>query len=234
MSVGLAPGLAFSATGEDLALAASRDTLTTVVTQASKAPKITVTRAATGKVAIKKGKAYKLGAKTTAGKLSYKSSNKKVATVTSKGIVRAKKAGKTYRALVQCGTTAAGNCGVTFKVCDLETGKWTKLISYDLGYKDTGITSLGCFLENYLREQATEVRTAEWSNFRVKSRENSSWVAAKSAKMERQFETWPGSYSFGSDGSCFWAITSGVPKLCKPPANGTTFKVSKAKGGRPY
>ena len=45
---------------------------------------------------------------------------------------------------------------------------------------------------------------------------------------------WTGSYSFGSDDSCFWAITSGVPNLCKPPANGTSFSVSKAEGGQPY
>ena len=144
------------------------------------------------------------------------------------------KAGKKYRSLIQCGTTAAGNCEVTFKVCDLSTGKWTKLVSYDLGYKNTCITSPGCFLENYLRDQATEVRTAEWSNFRVKSHENGSWVTAKSAKMERQFYMWPGSYNFGSNDSCFWAITSGVPNLCKPPANGTSFSVSKAEKGQPY
>ena len=45
---------------------------------------------------------------------------------------------------------------------------------------------------------------------------------------------WPGSYSFGSDDSCFWAITSGVPNLCKPPANGTSFSVSKAESGQPH
>ena len=507
LSVGLAPGLAFSAEGESLTPAASSDAPTALMAQASKTPRITVTRAATGEVAIKVGETYKLGAKTTAGKLSYKSSNKKVATISSKGTIKAKKAGKvtiaitakngskkaskkvsvtvlpakkykavkkvtvllphknlrvgmteeavpelspskasnknvvytssnpkvltvsaagmvkaikpgkakvtvtscdnpkakvsvavevekrsllnrskwearmhlptnkqmnsyiatdrspyivcwpqfagtkkytefavdfkadsqprgtyvntgnwwmdisslkksytsvdtdegepgamyagfqvlengrkvaimsvwklflvdkngkksvlkakrtypekplvggdfggegtgiktmvdydweagkTYRSLIQCSTTAAGNCEVTFKVCDLETGKWTKLISYDLGYKDTCITSLGCFLENFIRDQAAEVRTAEWSNFRAKSREDGSWVTAKSAKMERQFEMWPGSYSFGSNSSCFWAITSGVPNLCKPPASGTSFTVSKAESGQPY
>ena len=144
------------------------------------------------------------------------------------------KAGNTYRALIQLGTTAAGNCEVQFSVCDLKTGEWTKLISYDLGYGDTYMKSMGCFLENYDRHEATEIRTAEWSNFRAKSREDGSWVSAKSAKMERQFEEWPGSYSFGSDGPCFWAITSGVPNLCKPPADGTIFNVSKAKSGQPY
>ena len=62
---------------------------------ATAAPALTVTRAATGKVAVKKGKAYKLGATATAGaKITYKSSKKSVATVTSKGLVKARKAGR--------------------------------------------------------------------------------------------------------------------------------------------
>ena len=107
------------------------------------------------------------------------------------------------------------------------------MISYDLGYGGTYIANLGCFLENYLVDYAAEVRTAEWSNFGVKDRDVGSWVSAKSAKMEQQFEEWTGSYNYGSDGSCFWAITSGVPSLCKPPANGKTFSVSKAEEGAP-
>ena len=142
-------------------------------------------------------------------------------------------AGKTYRALIQCGKTKAGNSTLVFKVCDLESGKWTKLIAYDLGYANSHMGKLACFLENYLPEFAAEVRTAEWSNYRAKSIDTDSWVSAKSAKMERQFEQWPGSYSFGSTDSCFWAITSGVPNLCTPPENGTLFKVTTAEEGSP-
>ena len=62
---------------------------------ATAAPSLTVTRAATGKVAVKKGTGYKLGATATAGaKITYKTSKKSVATVTSKGTVKARKAGK--------------------------------------------------------------------------------------------------------------------------------------------
>lgn len=143
-------------------------------------------------------------------------------------------AGRTYRALIECGETKAGNCEIAFSVCDLKTGKWTKLIAYDLGYGNTHIESTGCFLENFLAEYAADVRTAEWSNFKVKSLESGAWVTAKSAKMERQYEEWPGSYNFGSDDSCFWAITSGVPHLCdKPSANGQEFSVSKVAEGSP-
>ena len=143
-------------------------------------------------------------------------------------------AGKTYRALIQCGTTSKGNCEIVFSVCDLETDTWTKLIAYDLGYGNTCIKTLGCFLENYLPESAAAVRTVEWSNFRARSHDDGTWISAKSAKMERQFTSWQGSYNYGSDASCFWAITSGVPGLCdKPPANGKAFSVSKAAKGAP-
>ena len=144
------------------------------------------------------------------------------------------KAGRTYRALVQCGRTDAGNCELEFWVCDLKTGLWTKLVSYDLRYGNTCMTSLGCFSENFLVEHAAEVRTVEWSNFRVDSREQGRWVSAKSAILERQFNAWPGSYSYGSNATCFWAIATGVPNLCTPPANQKRFYVSKAQEGSPF
>lgn len=142
-------------------------------------------------------------------------------------------AGRTYRALIQCGQTEAGNCELAFSVCDLESGDWTKLVAYDLGYGDTSMEVVGCFLENYLPDYAAQVRTAEWGNFRAKLSETGSWDSAKSAKMERQFEAWTGSYNFGSTDSCFWAITSGVPELCAPPGNGTLFNVLEAAEGAP-
>ena len=92
LAVGLAPGFAIAADG-NLAVGQAGATQA-LTTQASSAPTVTVTRAATGKVAVEAGKSYKLGAKTTAGKLTYKSSKKTVATVSSKGVVKAKKAGK--------------------------------------------------------------------------------------------------------------------------------------------
>ncbi len=93
LTVALVPCLAFAA--ETNLAAGVTAGATTLTTQAASTPKITITRAATGKVAVKAGKSYKLGAKTTAGKLSYKSSSKKVATVSSKGVIKAKKPGKT-------------------------------------------------------------------------------------------------------------------------------------------
>ena len=55
---------------------------------------ITVKAASTGKVALAEGSSYKLQAKTTAGKLSYKSSNPSVVSVSKKGVLKAGKAGK--------------------------------------------------------------------------------------------------------------------------------------------
>ena len=91
LSIGLMPGMALAA-GGDLA---AGDTIGGVALEVQAAsPTLTLTRASTGKLAVKVGKAYKRGATTTAGKITYASSNKKVATVSAKGVVKAKKAGK--------------------------------------------------------------------------------------------------------------------------------------------
>ena len=65
------------------------------------------------KVTLKVGKTYRLKAFVDAGsvdKISFKSSNKKVATVSSKGLIKAKKAGS---ALI---TVTSGNKKKTCKV----------------------------------------------------------------------------------------------------------------------
>ena len=143
-------------------------------------------------------------------------------------------AGRTYRALIQCGQTAAGNCELVFWVCDLATGQWDQLVAYDLGYGSTCIDQVCCFLENYLVEYASEVRAVEWSNFRANSREAGTWVSATSACMERQFDSWVGSYAYGSDGACFWAVTTAVPNLCEAPPNGERYYVSDVLEGSPF
>ena len=142
-------------------------------------------------------------------------------------------AGRTYRALIQCGQTESGNCELTFWVCDLTTGQWDKLAAYDLGYGNTSILSIGCFLENFATDYAAEIRTTELSNFRANSLSEGGWVSATSALWERQFETWPGSYAYGSDDSCFWAVTSGIPNLCEPSAGLMRFTVDVAEEGAP-
>lgn len=71
--------------------------VTTVAPQPAEAAstlQVTVTRAASGKLTMRKGASYKLAAKASAGKLSYKSSKKSVVTVSKKGVLKARKAGR--------------------------------------------------------------------------------------------------------------------------------------------
>lgn len=88
------PSLEVSEEGDDLVTVEAGEPPLATKGASNATPVVTVTRATTGRIVLKVGKEYKLGAKTTVGKLSYKSSNKKVATVSTKGLVKAKKAGK--------------------------------------------------------------------------------------------------------------------------------------------
>lgn len=142
-------------------------------------------------------------------------------------------AGKTYRAIIHCGDTDAGTCELTFYVCDLSTGIWDKLVAYDLGYGNTFMTSACCFLEDFDTATAASPRTMELSNFRANSVEVADWVSATTAAMEENYE-YPGSYAYGSDGSHFWAITSGISGLCTIPEQGARFGVSEVLTGVPY
>lgn len=64
------------------------------IAEAAQSPTVSVTRAATGKLAIKSGASYKLSAKATKGaKLSYKSSKPSVVSVNKKGVLKAKRTG---------------------------------------------------------------------------------------------------------------------------------------------
>ena len=47
--------------------------------------------------------------------------------------------------------------------------------------------------------------------------------------MEENFE-YPGSYNYGSDDRCFWAIPPAIPGLCATPANHEQFLVSEEQG----
>lgn len=142
------------------------------------------------------------------------------------------KQGHAYRALIRCAQTDKGTCELAFFVMDLETGRWDELVAYDLGYGNTSITRAVCFLEDYLVNKASEVRTMELWNFRA-STGGGSWVPAYSAIMSQNYD-YPGSYNYGSDGTHFWAITSAIPGLCTIPSDGAQYSVSNAETGSPY
>ena len=124
------------------------------------------------------------------------------------------KDGQWYRMLLQCGKNPdTGNTTVEQWVCELATGKWTKLCVYDTGLKNTTfIGSTAFFLENYLPAYAGEVRSMELKNPRYCRASDGKWVNIDSAYMSSQGgkPRYEGSYNFGSEGERFWAITSGV------------------------
>ena len=138
-----------------------------------------------------------------------------------------------YRFLIQCGNNeATGNTSVEYWVMDLENKSWTKLSEFDIGTTDCAFTGhVGVFLENFQPSSSGDIRTMEFCNFRVYSQEGE-WVPIESGYFEENYHH-PGSYQYGSDGKCFWIITSGIPNLA-PKQNGETLTVKNSETGSPY
>lgn len=122
--------------------------------------------------------------------------------------------GRWYRMLLQCGkSTTTGNTTVEQWVRDLESGSWTKLCVYDLGFPGSCFEGdVAFFLENYISSLAGEVRTMEVKNPRIRLQSNGQWVNITEAHLSSQGgkPRYEGSYAFGVSGESFWAITSGV------------------------
>ena len=91
----VAMALALSPAAPVLAQAEGNASLQAQATTQSSKPTLVVKRASTGKLVLKKGTSYKLGATSSGAKLTYSSSKKKVAKVSSTGKVTAKKTGTT-------------------------------------------------------------------------------------------------------------------------------------------
>ena len=127
---------------------------------------------------------------------------------------------------------ATGNASVEYWVVDLETKAWTKLCEFDIGTTDFAFTgNVGVFLENFEPSSAGDIRTLEFCNFRVCNLEGN-WVPIESAYFEENYHH-PGSYQYGSDGKCFWIITSGIPNLA-PKQDGVTLTVKNSESGSPF
>lgn len=149
--------------------------------------------------------------------------------------------GKTYRMLMQMSTSSeTGNTVLTMWVCDLETARWTELVAFDLGYKSEYIKtwSLAGFMENYYTSRAGYVRNVSIFNVRGRDYRTGKWNAARSMRFtvnnSMSALDYGGSYNFGSDGSSFWIITSGVKGLCALPPSGSTYSVKYASTEDPY
>ena len=140
--------------------------------------------------------------------------------------------GHSYRALIQRSSPDGGTSHLALWICDLDTGAWTRLVEYDTGIRDVRMTRAVAFLENWDRAYAGDVRSMELSNVRVCSASTGAWVPVRTAYMERYLGV--GSWNFGVDGSCFWAITNGLPDRCSHPKDNTRFTVGTSAGGSPF
>lgn len=119
-----------------------------------------------------------------------------------------------YRMLLQSyPSPETGNTLVDQWVCDLETGKWTRMCCYDTGLKNSHfVGSVAFFLENYLPQYAGEIRSMEVANVRVRDLSTGQWRDIEGAYLTSQGgkPKYEGSYAFGSREDRFWMITSGV------------------------
>lgn len=119
-----------------------------------------------------------------------------------------------YRMLLQAYPSPdTGNTLVDQWVCDLETGKWTRMCCYDTGLKNSHfVGSVAFFLENYLPQYAGEIRSMEVANVRIRDLSTGQWRDIEGAYLNSQGgkPKYEGSYAFGSREDRFWMITSGV------------------------
>ena len=137
-----------------------------------------------------------------------------------------------YRALLQIGDNwDTRNAHIIFWVCDLESGAWTRLMEFELGYGEVYMTGFCSFLENYLPQFAGEVRSMVLSNCRAHPY-NSDWVGARSGYLLQNYEH-TGSYNFGVEGNKIWAITTGLSGRCRVPEEGW-YSISYMDGVSPY
>lgn len=146
-----------------------------------------------------------------------------------------------YRMLLQCSESAeTGTTLVEQWICDLETGEWTLLCRYDTGIPDSCFTGpVAFFLENFDNDYAGEVRSMEIANIRLRDASSGQWKCISSASIGSNggLPSYNGSYAYGSQGSRFWMITSGVGgdwyAEGRVPQN-KSFSVKGAQASSPY
>jgi len=119
-----------------------------------------------------------------------------------------------YRMHLICSTSPqTGNTVVDQWVCDLETGAYTLLCSYDTGVAGATFKgSTAIFLENFVTEYSGDVRTMEVCNAWYLDADTNQWYAIREAYIgsDGGLPRLEGSYSFGTADNRFWMITSGV------------------------
>ncbi len=127
------------------------------------------------------------------------------------------KPGKWYRFLMQCiNTPSNDNTEMWLWVGDIEAGKWTILCKFDLGAPNLNFKGNPyIFLENWQKSSAGEIRSLEFKNAKIYSPKDYKWLNIYSGyftdRADDENRCYSGSYSFGSDDTTFWMITTGVP-----------------------
>lgn len=144
------------------------------------------------------------------------------------------RAHKWYRMLLVCvDSETTGNTIVEQWLYDFAKNSWTKICAYDMGLPNLTFKGQTCvFLENFDKKYSGEIRTLEFKNARVYNHEKKKWIKIESAYLFKQFD-WPGSYQFGTDGSTYWIITTGVPN-CAESQKDVKLYVQGSESGKPY
>ena len=119
-----------------------------------------------------------------------------------------------YRMHLKCTTSpTTGNTVVEQWVCDLETGVYTLICSYDTGVQNAVFKdSIALFLENFENGYSGEVRTLEVRNARYLDERTNQWKAIRQVytASDSGLPNYEGSYRFGMSDNRLWMITSGV------------------------
>lgn len=144
------------------------------------------------------------------------------------------RAHKWYRMMLVCiESETTGNTIIEQWLYDMSKNYWTKICAFDLGLPNLTFKGQTCvFLENFDKKVSGEIRSLEFKNARVYSCRSKRWIGIESAYFFNQ-NNLPGSYQFGSDGSEFWIITTGIPNCAEPQENIRLY-VQNTESGRPY
>lgn len=119
-----------------------------------------------------------------------------------------------YRMHLRCiPSKHTGNTMVEQWACDLETGKYTLICTYDIGVMDSAFRGPVCvFLENFMVESAADVRSMEVRNAQYRDAADGRWKPIKEVHVSSRdgYPHFQGSYNYGVNGDRLWMITSGL------------------------
>lgn len=144
---------------------------------------------------------------------------------------------KWYRMLIQLGVSeTTENTTLEQWIGDISKKEWRQLCVFDLGAPDLKFKgNIAVFLENFNPSTAGDIRTLEFKNVRIYSRERQRWLSLYSGDFYNDTDNKikkSGSYQYGADDDTFWMITTGVPD-CATPQSPASFTVRNSETGSP-